>query len=141
MTVQAQIWVDKDGSSFITLENERVTIFSTDSFFYFDQLFSRVLNQNEQLDFCVGFDDGPGMASDCYFGHSPQISFYNEGKTRAMHFDISQYPFLFAVMNDYLNRNIPIKVSINTEKLFASYSIQKEHLLTEEALKIIRLPN
>ena len=27
--VQAQIWVDKDGSSFITLENERVTIFST----------------------------------------------------------------------------------------------------------------
>ena len=134
-------WVDIDRNTFIRIEAETLSIYSTDSFFYFDNLFSKVINDGEELILCIGFDVGPGIATDCYSKETPKALFFNEGKTRAMKFNLSHLPFLLDSLNTNLSNGKKIKISINNDKLFSAYSIHKNHKLSANAVKILTLPN
>lgn len=134
-------WVDVDKNTFIRLDSDSLSIYSTDSFFYFDNLLSKVINNNEELILCLGFDTGPGIATDCHVKEIPKVLFFNEGKTRVMKFDLSHVPYLLSTLNSNLENGKSMKVSINNDKLFSSYSIHKKHKLSASAKKILSLPN
>lgn len=136
--LNADVWVDEDGASAIKIEDDFLSIYSLDDFYYFDELFSNV-RRGAKLRLCVGFDAGPGMASDCVGSFAATPGFYNQGKNRALHFDVSTLSFVFASFEDYLRSGRTMKVSIDNDDLFSAYTLNIDHRFTEEALRVLAL--
>jgi hypothetical protein len=136
----ADTWVDVDGDTFVTIDNEILSVYSTGSFYYFDQLFTAV-RQGDLLRVCVGFSSGPGMATDCLGSFVPIAGFNNEGKNRSLHFGISNFEFVFTAFEDYLRDDREMKISIDNGDLFSAFSLRRDYELTEDAQKILKLPD
>lgn len=136
----ADTWVDKDGDTFVTIENRILSVYSTGSFYYFDQLFTAV-RQGDRLRVCIGFSSSPGMGTDCLGTFAPIAGFNNEGKNRSLHFSIASFEFVFTAFEDYLRDGREMKISIDNGDLFSAYSLGRDYELNEDAQQILRLPD
>jgi len=136
----ADEWVDKDRATLVTIGSTEVSIFSLDSFYYFDEIFSNV-RDGKFVNICFGFDGKTGSASDCYHDYRPTPSFHNGGKNRALQFKMGANPFLLAAFQDYLKAGKTLKLSIDDGDLFSSYTLNKDYTLNAKALEILALPD
>jgi len=137
-SVVADTWVDEDGNTFIVIENGVLSIYSTNSFYYFDELFTDV-RKGAELRLCFGIKTGTGMASDCVGQFTPVPGFNNAGKTRSLHFDVGHLPFIMKAFEDYLSKGETMKLSIDNLDLFSAYSLNADYKLNSEALNILNL--
>lgn len=136
----AATWVDEDGDTFILVNEKTLSIYSTNSFYYFDELFTDV-RKGAKIRLCVGVKSGTGMASDCIGNFNPSPGFNNQGKTRSLHFNIEQFPFVIEAFEDYLRAGETMKLSIDNFDLFSAYSLNAKYELSEEALRTLELPD
>jgi len=133
-------WIDEDGDTFVVIDNEILSIYSTGSFYYFDQLFMAV-RQGERLQLCVGFAKGTGVATDCLGTFTPTAGFNNKGENRSLHFSIANFEYVFIAYEDYLRNGREMKISIDNGDLFSAYSLRRDYELGEKAQQILRLPD
>lgn len=136
----ADVWADEDGVSVVRIHDDVLTIYSLDDFYFFDQLFTEV-RQGSSLRLCVGFGGQTGMGSDCLGLFDPVPAFYNQGKNRALHFDIAGLSFIFSAFEDYLRSGEEMKVSIDNGDLFSAYNLSASFMLTDEAVNVLSLEN
>ena len=134
----ADTWIDEDGNTFIVIENGMLSIYSTNSFYYFDELFTDV-RKGAELRLCLGIKTGTGMASDCVGQFTPVPGFNNAGKTRSLHFDVGHLPFIMKAFEDYLSKGETMKLSIDNLDLFSAYSLNADYKLNSEALNTLNL--
>jgi len=142
-SAHADAWVDEDGGAIVDFDEESVSIFSLDSFFYFDQIFAKSKEKNSRLNICFGFadDNTSKMGSDCYKENLTLYSVHNSGKNRAIHVLMPQKKFLRKSFHDYLNNGLTMKVSIDDGYMYATYILHKDYKLNEEAKQILELPD
>lgn len=140
---KSDVWVDEDGGAVVRVYEEKISIYSLNSFYYFDEIFTNFREGNKELRICIGLgsDGQTGMPSDCYTDLDAELSVYNKGKNRAIHIDMSSYPFLLKAFEDYLIMGEVMRVSIDNFDLFAAYTLHKNNILTPDAYEIIGLPN
>ena len=137
--VKSGVWIDEDGYTAIEIkENKKISIFDTGSFYYFDQIFGNVRKNKIKLRVCLGLPK-KGMPSDCLGELQTHYSFHNRGKTRALHVDLSNYPFLISSFEQKLRSGETLKISIDDGDLYSAYTLNKAHKLKEESMKIFKL--
>jgi hypothetical protein len=132
-------WVDIDGGAIVRFKDESISIFSLNSFFYFDQIFNAVRKEKKQLRLCIGKGDMAGRPNDCFEDVSALPRIYNQGKNRALHLDFSSHPFVIELLEDQLVNGHLIKISIDDGDLFSAYTLHKTHIISEEADRILSL--
>jgi len=137
--IKSDVWIDEDGTTAIEIkENGLISFFDTGSFYYFDQIFGNVRKNEIELTLCLGFPQ-KGRPSDCLEKLSSNFSIHNNGKTRALHVDLSNYPFLISSFEGQLQLGKTMAISIDDGDLFASYNLNRGHKLKEESIKIFKL--
>lgn len=136
----ADIWVDKDEETVVKIDEGILSIFSMGDFYFFDELFT-LSRKGTSLRLCVGKEDGSGMATDCILEQVPVAGFNNEGKTRSLHFDVAQFPYVFESLEQDLKSGDAVKVSIDNGDIFAAYSLSAIYRLNAASLKILELPD
>jgi len=139
MVVKSDVWIDEDGHTAIEInENGRISFFDAGSFYYFDQIFGNVRKNKIKLTLCLGFPkkDRP---SDCLEKMPSNFSVHNHGKTRALHVDLSNYPFLTSSFEQQLRSGKTMEISIDDGDLYTSFSLNKSYKLNEDSLIIFRL--
>ena len=67
------------------------------------------------------------------------FSVHNHGKTRALHVDLSNYPFLTSSFEQQLRSGKTMEISIDDGDLYTSFSLNKSYKLNEDSLTIFRL--
>ena len=135
----AEVWIDEDGKTAIEInERGQVSFFDTASFYYFDQIFGNVRKNDIHLRACLGFP-GKGMPSDCFSDLPTNHSFHNRGKTRALHVDLSNFPFLLSSFEEKLKLGQTLEISIDDGDLYSAYTLNKAYKLNKEAMKIFKL--
>ena len=105
---------------------------------FFDQIFGNVRKNEIKLTLCLGFPkkDRP---SDCIQKLPSNYSVHNHGKTRALHVDLSSYPFLTSSFEQQLRIGKTMEISIDDGDLYSSYMLNKKYNLKEESIKIFKL--
>jgi len=136
--LRADIWVDEDGVSFVSIEGSILSVYSLDDFYYFDELFTSA-RRGAYLNLCLGGAEGSGMASDCLGPFKAAARTYNQGKNRALHFNINDFPFVFEAFENSLRNRQTMKLSIDDNDLFTAYTLHEKHTLTNEALNVLLL--
>ena len=137
--VKSDVWIDEDGTAAIEIKkNGLISFFDTGSFYYFDQIFGNVRKNEIKLTLCLGFPkkDRP---SDCIEKLPSNFSVHNHGKTRALHVDLSNYPFLTSSFEEQLRLGKTMEISIDDGDLYSSYILNKDYKLKEESIKIFKL--
>jgi len=135
----AGVWIDEDGKTAIEInEKGKVSFFDTGSFYYFDQIFGNVRKNDIHLRACLGFPR-KGMPSDCFSDLPTHHSVHNRGKTRALHVDLSKFPFLLSSFEEKLMLGETLEISIDDGDLYSGYTLNKAYKLKEEAMKIFKL--
>ena len=138
-SIKSDVWIDEDGTTAIEInENGIISFFDTGSFYYFDQIFGNVRKNKIKLNLCLGFPQ-KGMPSDCFKKLPSNFSVHNNGKTRALHVDLSHYPFLTSAFEKQLRLGKTMEISIDDEDLYSSFSLNKDHKLKKESIEIFRL--
>ena len=137
--IKSDVWVDEDGTTVIEIkENGLISFFDTGSFYYFDQIFGNVRKNEIKLTLCLGFPQ-KDRPSDCLKKLPSNFSVHNNGKTRALHVDLSKYPFLTSSFENQLRLGKTIEISIDDGDLYSSYTLNKGYKLREESIKIFKL--
>ena len=137
--IKSDVWIDEDGTTAIEIkENGLISFFDTGSFYYFDQIFGNVRKNKIKLNLCLGIPQ-KGMPSDCFKKLPTKFSVHNNGKTRALHIDLSNYPFLTSSFEDLLRLGKTMEISIDDDDLYASFSLNKRYKLKKESIKIFKL--
>ena len=137
--IKSDVWIDEDGTSAVEIkENGLVSFFDTGSFYYFDQIFGNVRKNKIRLTFCLGFPK-KNRPSDCLEKLPSNFSFHNHGKTRALHVDLSNYPFLISSFEEQLQLGKTMEISIDDGDLYSSFNLNKNYKLKEESIKIFKL--
>ena len=77
--------------------------------------------------------------SDCIEKLPSNFSVHNHGKTRALHVDLSNYPFLTSSFEEQLRLGKTMEISIDDGDLYSSYILNKDYKLKEESIKIFKL--
>ena len=132
-------WVDIDGGAVVRFKPESISIFSMDSFFYFDQIFNAVRKEGIKLRLCIGRGDSEGRPKDCFEDVSALPRIYNQGKNRALHLNFSNHPYVIELLEDQLTTGHQLKISIDDGYLFSAYTLHKAHVISEEADRILSL--
>lgn len=140
IATHADVWVDEDEQTFVIIEDGLFSIYDTGSFYFFDELFS-VARKGTALWLCIGNDEETGMATDCILKKVPVAGFNNGGKTRSLHFEIKEFPYIFKLLEQDLRSGKSVKVSIDNGDLFAAYSLNANFRLNQASLKILELPD
>ena len=136
---KSNVWIDEDGATAIEInKNGLISFFDTGSFYYFDQIFGNVRKNNLKLTLCLGFPQ-KGRPSDCLENLPSDFSVQNKGKTRALHVDLSKYPFLTSSFEEQLRLGKTMEISIDDGDLYSSFSLNKGFKLKEESIKIFNL--
>ena len=130
-------WVDIDGGAIVRFKHESISIFSMDSCYYFDQIFTAVRKEKIPLRLCIGPGDVDGRPLDCFENVSSAPRVYNEGKNRALHLDFSNHPFVIELLEERLFNNYKIKISIDDGDLYSAYTLHKSYVISDEADKIL----
>ena len=140
---KADSWIDEDGESIVKVEDTVITIYSLNSFYYFDEIFSNVRKNDKKIRVCFGFDENgkTGRPTDCIEHLKAHYSFHNHGKNRAIHVDISSFPFLISAFEDYLKAGRTMRISLDDYDLYAAYTLNKTHALTKKSKDILALPD
>ena len=137
--IKSDVWIDEDGTTAIEIkENGLISFFDTGSFYYFAQIFGNVRKNKINLNLCLGIPQ-KGMPSDCFKKLPTKFSVHNNGKTRALHVDLSNYPFLTSSFEDLLRLGKTMEISIDDDDLYASFSLNKNYKLKKESIKIFKL--
>ena len=137
--IKSDVWIDEDGFTAIEIkENGLISFFDTGSFYYFDQIFGNVRKNEIKLTLCLGFPQ-KNRPSDCLEKLTSTFSFHNHGKTRALHVDLSKYPFLISSFEEQLHLGKTMEISIDDGDLYSSYILNKDYKLKEESIKIFKL--
>ena len=140
---KADSWIDEDGDSIVKVEDTVITIYSLNSFYYFDEIFSNVRKNDKKIRVCFGFDENgkTGRPTDCIKDlavASSSVSIRNHVK-KAIHVDISSFPFLVSAFEDYLKAGRTMRISLDDYDLYAAYILNKTHALTEESKDVLAL--
>jgi hypothetical protein len=90
---KADSWVDDDGGAIVKMQDGIISIYSLNSFFYFDEIFSNVRKHRIKVRVCLGFNK-PKHPKDCGREVTTRYSMHNQGKNRAIHADMSSFPFI-----------------------------------------------
>lgn len=140
---QADSWIDEDGGTIVRVKGSVISIFSLDSFYYFDQILSNVRKNQIKIRVCLGFGkkNKTGQPTDCIKDLSAHYSFHNKGKNRAIHVKLSSFSFLLSAFEDYLISGRTMKISIDDGDLYSVYTLNKKHLLTKESENVLALPD
>ena len=139
MPVKSDVWIDEDGTTAIEIkENGLISFFDTGSFYYFDQIFGNVRKNNIKLTLCLGFPQ-KDRPSDCLEKLPSDFSIHNRGKTRALHVDLSKYPFLTLSFEQQLKLGKTMEISIDDGDLYSSYILNKDYKLKEKSIKIFKI--
>ena len=138
---KADSWIDEDGDSIVTVEDTVISIYSLNSFYYFDEIFSNVRKNDKKITVCFGFDASwsTGRPSDCIEDLAATPSFHNHGKNRALHVDIPSFSFLISAFEDYLKAGRTMRFSLDDDDLYAAYILNKTHALTKESKDVLAL--
>ena len=137
--IKSDVWIDEDGTSAVEIkENGLVSFFDTGSFYYFDQIFGNVRKNKIKLTLCLGLPQ-KDRPSDCLEKLPSNFSVHNHGKTRALHVDLSNYPFLISSFEEQLQSGKTMKISIDDEDLYAAFNLNKGYKLKKESIKIFKL--
>ncbi len=137
--IKSDVWIDEDGFTAVEIkENGLISFFDTGSFYYFDQIFGNVRKNEIKLTLCLGFPQ-KDRPSDCLKKLPSNFSVHNNGKTRALHVDLSKYPFIISSFEEQLQLGKTMEISIDDGDLFASYNLNRGHKLKEESMKIFKL--
>ena len=135
----AEVWIDEDGTTAIEIKEQgQISFLDTGSFYYFDQIFGNVRKNDIQLRVCLG-SPREGMPSDCFSNLPTHYSFHNRGKTRALHVDLSNFPFLLSAFEEKLRLGETLKISIDDGDLYSAYTLNNTYKLKEEAMNIFKL--
>ena len=137
--IKSDVWIDEDGTTAIEIkENGLISFFDTGSFYYFDQIFGNVRKNEIKLTLCLGFPQ-KDRPSDCLEKLPSNYSFHNNGKTRALHVDLSKYPFLISSFEEQLQLGKTMEISIDDGDLYSSYNLNKGYKLKKESIEIFKL--
>ena len=137
--IKSDAWIDEDGTTAIEIkENGLISFFDTGSFYYFDQIFGNVRKNKIQLNLCLGFPQ-KDRPSDCLEKLPSNFSVHNHGKTRALHVDLSKYPFLISSFEKQLQSGKTMEISIDDGDLYSSYNLNKGYKLKKESIEIFKL--
>lgn len=136
----ADIWIDEDRESFVEIKNNRITINSLNSFYFFDQIFTNVRKNDTKIRLCLG-ENIKGIPKDCTDYMKANPFFYNHGKNRAISLDIDEGIFLIQAVENYLKHGKIMKISIDDNDLYAAYILNKKFTLNRKSLKILKLNN
>ena len=80
-TASAGKWVDVDGGTIVVIEDQQLSIYSLDNFYYFDEIFSDV-RKGAKLFLCIGPRNDTGISSDCLGPMDPSSNIQNGGFNR-----------------------------------------------------------
>ena len=139
IAIKSDVWIDEDGTTAIEIkENGLLSFFDTGSFYYFDQIFGNVRKNKIKLTLCLGLPQ-KDRPSDCLEKLPSNFSVHNNGKTRALHVDLSNYPFLISSFEEQLQLGKTMEISIDDDDLYASFSLNKNYKLKKESIKIFKL--
>jgi hypothetical protein len=138
---KADSWIDEDGDSIVIVEDTVISIYSLNSFYYFDEIFSNLRKNDKKIRVCFGFDANgeTGRPADCIKDLAANYSIHNHGKNRAIHVDISSFPFLISAFEDYLKAGRTMRISLDDDDLYAVYILNKTHALTKESKDVLAL--
>jgi len=137
--IKSDVWIDEDGTTAIEIkENGLISFFDTGSFYYFDQIFGNVRKNEIKLTLCLGFPQ-KDRPSDCLEKLPSNFSVHNKGKTRALHVDLSNFPFLTSSFEEKLRLGKTMEISIDDGDLYSSFYLNKGYKLKEESIKIFKL--
>lgn len=136
ISLKADTWIDEDGDSAVQIRDKFLTIYSLGGWYYFDELFSDV-RQGSLLRLCLGFEPGPGMATDCLGKFEVTPSVHNEGYNRSLSFNIEVFSFIIDDFENSLRSGKTLKLSIDNDDLFAAYTLNVEYKFNEDALEIL----
>ena len=129
-------WIENDGHSFITIDEFQLTVSSTNSFFYFDEIFNLLRTDGIVPRICFGLDNTNNIASDC-FSPDAAIAYKNDGYTREIVFEIFS-PFLLYAFEKLLSEGETLRLTIDSGGIYAAYTLNKDNILTEEAINILQ---
>ena len=139
IAIKSDVWIDEDGTTVIEIkENGLLSFFDTGSFYYFDQIFGNVRKNKIKLTLCLGLPQ-KDRPSDCLEKLPSNFSVHNHGKTRALHVDLSNYPFLISSFEEQLQSGKTMKISIDDGDLYAAFNLNKGYKLKKESIKIFKL--
>jgi hypothetical protein len=137
---KAGSWVDEDGGAIVKMQDGIISIYSLNSFFYFDEIFSNVRKHRIKVRVCLGFNE-PNRPKDCRREVTTRYSMHNQGKNRAIHADMSAFPFIVSAFEDYLRSGRTMKISFDDGDLYAAYILNKTHVIDKKSKKILALPD
>ncbi|MDC0986714.1 hypothetical protein OAS67_05485 [Alphaproteobacteria bacterium] len=137
---KADSWVDEDGGAIVKVQDGIISIYSLNSFFYFDGIFSNVMKHRIKVRVCMGFNE-PNRPKDCRRDMATRYSIHNKGKNRAIHVKMSSFPFIISAFEGYLKSGRTMKISFDDGDFYAAYILDKTHVIDKESKKILALPD
>jgi len=139
IAVKSDVWIAKNGETAIVIkENGQISFFDTGHFYYYNQIFENVRKNKTQLTVCVGFQK-QGMPQDCLSNLPTNYSIHNQGETRALHINLSNYPFLRSSFEEQLRLGKIMNISIDDGDLSYYFTLNKEFKLKDVSMRIFKL--
>ncbi len=137
--VKSDVWIDEDGTMAVEIkDNGQISFFDTGSFYYFDQIFGNVRKNKIQLNVCLGLPK-KGMTSDCIRKLQTHYAIHNRGKTRSLHVDLSNYPFLISSFEEQLRLGETMEISVDDGDLYSAFILNKDYKLKDKSIRILTL--
>ena len=129
--VDEDTWIDEDGDTAISINDLQLSIYSMNNFFYFDEIFSAVLDKRK-IRLCIGPTGGAGIAENCFENLFVSPASYSRGKNSNLSFSIDNHQQEFQAFKSSLRAGNAMKVSIDNYHIYASYTLHNEHYLDPE---------
>ncbi|MDC1001507.1 hypothetical protein OAS89_03380 [Alphaproteobacteria bacterium] len=140
---KSDVWTDEDGASFVQIKEGMVSIYSLNDFYHFDQIFTTIRNGKSKIRVCIGenIENKTGMPTDCFIDIKASYSFHNKGKSRAIHAEMFNYPFILKAFEEYLGSGNTMKISIDNNDLYYASILNINYKLTAESEAVLKLPD
>lgn len=126
--VDEDTWIDEDGDTAISINDLQLSIFSLNNFFYFDEIFSAVLDK-QKIRLCIGPTGGAGIAENCFENLFVTPASYSRGKNSNLSFSIDNHKQEFQAFKQSLRDGKKMKVSIDNYHMYASYTLHNDYKL------------
>ena len=145
-SVKAEYWVDEDGGALVFIDDEVLSFYSIDNFYYFDQIFTSVRKEKTPVRICAGLekDGASGLPETCVSNLTAEYTMHHKGKVRALHIDLQDSSTLLDLIESIetsLQDGFVTKVSIDDSDLYAAYTLHRHYQLTPESHNILLIPD
>lgn len=128
-------WIDEDGESFVVIEESRVKLVDTSSFYWFDKVFE-IATSGEPVFLCVGEETVEEFGPVCVMG-PVSIEVSNKGRVRTIIFDTDGGEFFCRAIERELAEGKTMKVSATDGNIFYSAVVHKDYKLKKSARDVL----